>query len=166
MSIAYIGLGSNLDNPIEQLSQARSALDGLAGSHVMADSGMYESPAMTLPDDDEVQPDYLNAVVKLSTDLAPFTLLDALQAIETRQGRQRHKRWGARTLDLDILMYDDVQMNHERLIIPHPGMAERDFVLYPLQAIDKNINIPGLGALAVVIQHVAEHQLRFVGDFA
>lgn len=164
MSIAYIGLGSNLAEPREQLHRARHALAALPGTHVLADSGIFRSPAMTLPDSPP-QPDYLNAVVKLQTTLSPHDLLHALRDIELRQGRQRHTRWAARTLDLDILLYDDLQLHEADLTIPHPGLAQRDFVLYPLQAIDKNMNIPGLGALSRLITCLPPGQLEYLGRF-
>ncbi len=165
MSIAYIGLGSNLDNPVKQVKMARKALDDLSGCHMVADSGLFRSKSMTLPDDDEEQPDYINAVVKIETQYSPLQLLDKLQQIEHQQGRKRIKRWGARTLDMDILLYDDVQMSDEKLTIPHAGMAERDFVLYPLQAIDKNLVIPGLGALKSILENVPQDNLQYLGAF-
>lgn len=163
MSIAYIGLGSNLDNPRHQLELAMVALRALPHSQVLADSGLYQSRAMTLPGDDEPQPDYLNAVVKLETSLAPHALLDALQTIESHQGRVRDKRWGARSLDLDILMYDGLQYSDERLTLPHPGMAQRDFVLYPLQNIDNEIMIPGQGNLSQLIENITNHNIKYLG---
>ena len=166
MSIAYIGLGSNLDEPRQQLVTALAALRALPQSQVLADSGLFQSKAMTLADDDEPQPDYLNAVVKLETALAPLALLDALQSIESSQGRVRDRRWGARTLDLDILMYDELQYSDERLTLPHPGIAQRDFVLYPLQKIDNEITIPGQGNLNQLIENISNHNLQYLGAIA
>lgn len=163
MAVAYIGLGSNLQQPRQQLERARQALAELPDTRLLAESGVYRSPAMTLPDDAESQPDYLNAVIKLETGLAPHPLLQRLQAIETAQGRVRSRTWGPRTLDLDILMYDDLQLQDAQLTIPHPGIAERDFVLLPLSAIDENLVIPGLGPLSVLLADRADAAIEFLG---
>ena len=164
MSIAYIGLGSNLDNPLKQLREARRAMSDMPSSRLLADSGLFKSRAMILQGDDP-QPDYINAVIKLETDLQPHVLLKQLQAIESSQGRVRTKRWGARTLDLDILLYDDLHIHDEQLSIPHPGIAERDFVLYPLKAIDDNLQIPGKGALSELIQQLPASSIEYLGAF-
>lgn len=163
MAEVYIGLGSNLDDPVGQLRRAKRALAARADCHILTDSGLFRSPPMTLPEDDRPQPDYINAVIKLHTDLSPHGLLDVLQTIEQAQGRVRERTWGPRTLDLDILMYDDVQTVDERLIIPHPGIAERDFVLYPLSVIDENMHIPGLGALSDILSRRPESTLDYLG---
>ena len=165
MAVVYIGLGSNLARPDQQLLTARQALAALPDSRILADSGMFRSRAMTLPGDDQAQPDYLNAVVKLETDLQPLDLLRALQAIESAQGRVRERPWGPRTLDLDILLYDDLQMRNEQLSIPHPGIAERDFVLYPLRAIDEKLELPGLGPVADLIARLAASDIAYLGPF-
>ncbi len=141
MSRAWIGLGSNLEQPRRQLEQAFEALAGLAESELLARSSLYRSAPMGPAD----QPDYLNAVALLQTRLEPLALLDQLQAIENDQGRRRERRWGPRTLDLDLLLYDDLVMDHPRLRLPHPGMAERDFVLLPLLEIAGDLEIPGQG---------------------
>ncbi|MCW9014452.1 MAG: 2-amino-4-hydroxy-6-hydroxymethyldihydropteridine diphosphokinase [Gammaproteobacteria bacterium] len=165
MPVVYIGLGSNLDNPQQQLRSALKILVETPQLRILADSGLYQSRAMTLPGDETLQPDYINAVVQLETDLLPAQLLDTLQMIEDRQGRVRAERWGARTLDLDILLYDDLQMNSERLTIPHAGIAERDFVLYPLQKIDNTLNIPGRGPLSELVASVSDKNLQYLGEF-
>ena len=165
MAIVFIGMGSNLEQPRQQLSSALAALDCLPNTRLLADSGIYQSQAMTLADDREPQPDYLNAVVKLDTRLQPHELLDRLQDIETAQGRTREKRWGARTLDLDILMYDDMNIHDERLTLPHPGMAERDFVLYPLYKIEPTLEIPGLGKLTMLLGRVSNDKIHYLGAF-
>ncbi|MDH5485616.1 MAG: 2-amino-4-hydroxy-6-hydroxymethyldihydropteridine diphosphokinase [Gammaproteobacteria bacterium] len=165
MSVVYIGLGSNLDQPKRQLLQARERLARLPQTRLLKDSGLFQSRAMTLPGDDASQDDYINAVIKLETALSPHQLLDALQAIETEQGRQRLRRWGPRTLDLDILLYDDLQMDDERLTLPHAGIAERDFVLYPLQKIDNCLMIPGVGALDMLLAKISAQNIRYLGAF-
>lgn len=124
---AYIGLGSNLDAPAEQLGNALQALDRVASTRLVAASALYTSESL-LPG----QPRYTNAVAALDTSLAPLDLLDALQAIENEQGRVRKERWGPRTLDLDILLFGDHVIDVPRLQVPHYHMHARPFVLYPL----------------------------------
>ncbi len=128
MITAYIGLGSNLDDPLNQIEQAALELAALPGCQLLALSPRYRSAPMGPAD----QPDYINAVAALATQLEPLALLDALQAIEQQHGRQRLLRWGARTLDLDLLLYGEQTIDHPRLMVPHPGMLERAFVLVPL----------------------------------
>jgi len=128
MICAYIGLGANLDNPAGQLARAVVAINELPQCVIQTVSSVYRSPPMGPQD----QPDYLNAVLALMTGLTPTALLVALQGIENAQGRQRGERWGARTLDLDILLYGDQVVAEPQLQIPHPGLRQRDFVLQPL----------------------------------
>ncbi|WP_434595486.1 2-amino-4-hydroxy-6-hydroxymethyldihydropteridine diphosphokinase [Pseudomonas sp. R4-83] len=127
MERIYIGMGSNLADPAEQLRSAIAALGRLPRTRFIGVSAFYQSDSL-LPG----QPRYTNAVAALDTDLAPLTLLDALQAIENDQGRERLERWGPRTLDLDILLFGDRLINEPRLKVPHYQMQERAFVLYPL----------------------------------
>ncbi|WDY58704.1 2-amino-4-hydroxy-6-hydroxymethyldihydropteridine diphosphokinase [Pseudomonas sp. PSKL.D1] len=124
---AFIGLGSNLDEPAEQLRSALQALDQVSGSRLAAASALYTSESL-LPG----QPRYTNAVAALDTSLEPLALLDALQAIENDQGRVRMERWGPRTLDLDILLFGNQVIDVPRLQVPHYHMHARPFVLYPL----------------------------------
>lgn len=127
--IAYIGLGSNLDAPQEQLLQALANIHNDAQVSIQQCSHFYSSPPMGPKE----QPDYVNAVCKVTTSLAPIELLDALQAIEQKHGRKREgERWGPRTLDLDILLFNNLSMSNDRLTLPHYGMAQREFVLVPL----------------------------------
>lgn len=165
MATVYIGMGSNLDDPQQHMLQAKKSLQQLPQTRLLAHSGLYQSAAMTLPEDDEPQADYINAVVKLETQLTPHQLLDECQRIEHNQGRLRHKRWGARTLDLDILLYDTLQFEDERLSIPHPGIAERAFVLYPLSQLDKKLLIPGQGECDVLRQKIVDESIQYLGDF-
>jgi 2-amino-4-hydroxy-6-hydroxymethyldihydropteridine diphosphokinase len=166
MAIVYIGMGSNMNNPKQQLVQAKKSLQQLSQVQFLNCSDLFQSKAMTLPDDNQPQDDYINAVVKLNTQLTPHQLLDECQKIENKQGRVREKRWGARTLDLDVLLYDDLEMKDERLSIPHPGIAERDFVLYPLCQIDKNMMIPGQGECYTLKQKVSNENIQCLGVFA
>jgi 2-amino-4-hydroxy-6-hydroxymethyldihydropteridine diphosphokinase len=144
---AYIGLGSNLDDPVLHVKRACNELEQLPESHLLVCSSLYRSPPMGPAD----QPDYINAVAAIETTLAPHQLLAELQAIEQRHGRMRERRWGPRTLDLDLLIYADVTLSDETLTLPHPGLAERDFVLYPLQEIAPSLVVPGLGALDLLV---------------
>jgi len=125
---AYVALGSNLGDPLAQLQRAAAALAGLPGSRLLAFSAVYRSAAIGPGE----QPDYLNAAIRLATTLPPLALLDRMQAIETQQGRERRQRWGARTLDLDLLLYGDRAVDEPRLTVPHPRLAGRPFALYPL----------------------------------
>ena len=140
---AYIGLGSNLHDPLQQLTDAFAALSALPESQLSARSSLYGSKPMGPQD----QPDYVNAVACLHTTLEPLSLLHALQQIENQQGRVRQRRWGERTLDLDLLLYGDQLIELPELTVPHIGLAERDFVLYPLFEIAPELTIPQLGPL-------------------
>ncbi|AUM71830.1 2-amino-4-hydroxy-6-hydroxymethyldihydropteridine diphosphokinase [Pseudomonas fluorescens] len=127
MERIYIGMGSNLAEPAEQLRCAIQALAQLPETQLVGVSAFYQSDSL-LPG----QPRYTNAVAALDSHLAPLDLLDALQAIETGQGRERLERWGPRTLDLDILLFGDRLIDEPRLKVPHYHMQARAFVLYPL----------------------------------
>ncbi|MFC4700894.1 2-amino-4-hydroxy-6-hydroxymethyldihydropteridine diphosphokinase [Glaciecola siphonariae] len=126
---AYIGLGSNLASPSEQIKQALVELHAHHQICVQRCSHLYQSAPMGPKD----QPDYVNAVCRLTTSLAPLELLDILQDIEQNHGRERiGEKWGPRTLDLDMLMFNELRLQSERLILPHYGMSQREFVLVPL----------------------------------
>ena len=135
--VTYIGLGSNLGDSKVILTEAVHKLASLGDVKI---SKLYQSPPMGPQD----QPNYLNAVVQLSTDLAPLALLDELQRFEQESGRVRLRHWGERTLDLDLLIYAEEKIQHERLTVPHVGVMERDFVLIPLLDLDPNLHIDGI----------------------
>lgn len=138
--ISYIGIGSNQADPSKQALQAIEALKELANTKLLNHSSLYCSAPMGPQD----QPDYINAVAELDTQLSALELLDELQKIELSQGRVRKEnRWGPRTLDLDIILYGDQQINNTRLTIPHYGMKTREFVLYPLFEIAPELVLPG-----------------------
>ncbi len=146
MSEAYIGLGANLGQPIIQLQWAVKQLQQLHNSQVVAVSRLYGSkPALGSPNN---QPDYVNAAVLLNTTLAPTQLLAKLQALEYAAGRIRAERWGARSLDLDILLYDNQQINTPELIIPHLELVNRCFVVLPLLDINPTLTLPNSVKLA------------------
>jgi len=146
MALAYIGLGSNLSDTVagqelDSRAQLNLAIDSLsAHPHILVSkrSSFYQTPAIGPGE----QPNYINAVAQLDSQLAPLDLLDLLQSIENQQGRVRTVRWGARTLDLDILLYDQLIENSERLTVPHPRMHERGFVLAPLSEIAPDMCLP------------------------
>lgn len=144
MNKVFVGLGSNLDEPLLQLQRAIECIRETKNIELDNVSSFYRSAPMGPQD----QPDYINAVVELSTDLKAENFLDCLQEIENKQGRIRSERWGARTLDLDIILYGKEEINTERLTVPHYGMSERDFVLYPLSdLVDEDFEIPKVGKL-------------------
>lgn len=149
----YIGIGSNLENPIAQSRNARVQLDALPLTRVMAMSSLYGSEPMGPSE----QPPYVNAVALLKTRLEPIELLDHTQSIEDRAGRDRRtERWGARTLDLDILLFAERIITEDRLVVPHIGITDRSFVLLPLLEISPALIIPGKGP-AVDFLATAEH---------
>jgi 2-amino-4-hydroxy-6-hydroxymethyldihydropteridine diphosphokinase len=137
MAEVFIGLGSNMDGPHDQLDRALKSLSTSADIELVAVSDRYQTPPIG-----PSQPDYINAVAQLRTSLPPEALLDKLQSIEQQQDRVRTLRWGPRTVDLDILLYDNMLCDTERLTIPHPRMAERAFVLLPLADINRDLSLP------------------------
>lgn len=153
----YIALGANLSQPIEQLNNACQALLSIAEEASFSVSPYYRS----VPMGEVEQPDYVNAVAAFKTDLAPLALLDALQKIENEQGRLRTLRWGPRTLDLDLLLYGNEQINLPRLTVPHYGMKQRSFVLVPLFDLSPTLVLPDEVPLSSLITDalVAELQL-------
>jgi 2-amino-4-hydroxy-6-hydroxymethyldihydropteridine diphosphokinase len=154
---AYIGLGSNLENPCKQIQSARLAIKSLTFLKEQAFSSLYQSPPMGPPD----QPDYVNAVMAITTELPPIDLLRTLQTIENNHGRIRlGKRWSARTLDLDIVIYGDLVINTPELTIPHTGLTERPFVLHPLYEIAPQLIIPGKGRLVDLLANCPLAELK------
>lgn len=143
--LAYVGIGSNLHQPIEQVRGAIEALSELPHTHQESVSSLYLTP----PVGDTEQPDFCNAVACVKTALSVHDLFHALKAFEQRAGRKPvTRRWGPRVLDLDLLLFGDVQLQSENLTIPHARMHERAFVLVPLIEIAPDIVIPGLGPAA------------------
>lgn len=149
---AWIGLGSNLDGPVDQV---RAGLDGLAAlprTTLARASTLYRNPPMGPPE----QPDYINAVAELTTALTARELLRGLQAIEAQRGRERSgERWGPRPLDLDLLVYGDQQIAEPDLVVPHPGVPERVFVLYPLGELAPDLEIPGYERVAYLLEQLS-----------
>lgn len=140
----FIGLGSNLESPQQQINTAIQDIDSVDDVAVVNRSSLYKSPPMGPQD----QPDYINAVIEVETTLSAHDLLDSLQAIEQQHGRVRKRHWGERTLDLDILLYGQQLISDERLTVPHQGIAERAFVIYPLAEIAAELMVPEKGIVA------------------
>lgn len=138
MRRAYLGLGSNLGERLQHLRAAITALRETEGVSLVGVSSVYSSEPVGIGE----QPEFLNAVVVLDTDLEPRRLLALAQEIEVREGRRRKERWGPRTLDVDILLYDDMKMDDPALTIPHPRLAERRFVLEPLCEVAPEATLP------------------------
>lgn len=154
MTVAFVGLGSNLADPEAQVRSALIELDTLQHSRCLGHSSLYRSAPLLLadaspdaPENPFPQPDYINAVVALDTGLNAQQLLAALQDLEHQHQRVRAERWGPRTLDLDLLLFGDERIDTPELTVPHPGLYERNFVLYPLaELVTKlsfEVQIPG-----------------------
>ena len=156
----YVGLGSNLGEPRNNIGLAVAALKQLAATRYIADSGLFLSRPMGPQD----QPDYLNAVAKLETRLSPQDLLAALQQIETDLGRVRERHWGPRVIDLDILLFGVHSIDEPQLQVPHAGIAVREFVLYPLHKLEPDLVIPVHGKLSSLLEQCPQNGLQFVGD--
>ena len=152
----YVALGANLSQPIEQLNNACQALLSLAANNSFDVSPYYRS----VPMGEVEQPDYVNAVAGFKTALEPIALLDALQKIENEQGRVRTLRWGPRTLDLDLLLYGDQQIDLPRLTVPHYGMKQRSFVLVPLFDLAPNLVLPDQTSLQQLVTKALTAELQ------
>jgi 2-amino-4-hydroxy-6-hydroxymethyldihydropteridine diphosphokinase len=141
MTVAYVGLGANIGEPRRQLQTALQEMRALPKTRITRTSGFYRSAPVGHID----QPEFLNAVAELDTDLPPGALLENLQKIEESHGRERPFAGAPRTLDLDLLLYGDATIASARLTVPHPRMHERAFVLKPLLELDSAISVPGKG---------------------
>lgn len=154
--IVYVGLGSNLADPVVQVVRALAALDALPQTRLLKASSLYRSAPVGYLE----QPDFINAVAQVETGLSPRALLDALLALELECGRTREFQNAPRTLDLDVLMYDDLVHHEHGLTVPHPQMHLRAFVLQPLLEIAPDCVIPGVGAVADAMVACAGQQLE------
>lgn len=157
---AWIGLGSNLDAPRRHVETALAELDQLPLCHCLRHSRLYRSAPVGPAD----QPDFINAVALVATRLSPLALLDQLQALEQRHGRERGRRWGPRTLDLDLLLFDDRQLALPRLTLPHPELANRAFVLRPLAELAPQLRLPDGRNIASLASAVAADDLQPIED--
>jgi 2-amino-4-hydroxy-6-hydroxymethyldihydropteridine diphosphokinase len=154
--VAFIGLGSNLADPVAQVSHALEALGRLPHTRLTRHSSLYRSAPVGYL----AQPDFINAVARLETELAPHALLDALLALELECGRTREFSNAPRTLDLDVLLYDDLQHHEHGLTVPHPQMHLRAFVLQPLLEIAPDCVIPGIGSARDAAKACEDQQLE------
>lgn len=158
-AIAYIGIGSNLEDPLHQVQHSIANLDTIPWTKFVSSSSLYLSEPL-LAEGAADQPDYVNAVVKVETGLDPWSLLEELHHLEALSGRVRSERWAPRTLDLDILLYDDRIIDSPDLTVPHPGLYERNFVLYPLAEIDPDLVIPGSGEIGGLLARCPRGSLK------
>jgi len=148
---AYVGIGSNLDEPATQIRKAFASLQALPDSGFARCSPLYRSAPMGPSD----QPDFVNAAAVILTRLEPHDLLRRLQAIENARGRRRDTaRWGPRVLDLDLLVLGSLVVDEPDLRIPHPGIAERNFVLFPLADLAPNLHVPGRGSVQKLLAEI------------
>lgn len=154
--IAFIGLGSNLQEPLGQLDRAFIAIANLPGTRLLRKSSLYRSAPVGCVD----QPDFINAVAQIETALSPQSLLQSLLQIEHLHGRERSFRNAPRTLDLDVLLYDDLRLHEHGLTIPHPQMHLRAFVLQPLLEIAADMVIPGVGRADQALAKCADQVLE------
>lgn len=149
LALAFVALGSNLDEPQRQVREALSALDAHPAITLLAASPLYRSEPMGPQD----QPAYVNAVAMTGTDLSPHALLAGLQGIEAAAGRTRTgRRWGPRPLDLDLLLHGELELSDDTLTLPHPGLAQRAFVACPLADIAPGLRLPGRGSVAALAE--------------
>jgi len=148
---AWLGLGANLQQPVLQLKEALKRLGQTVGIEVSQVSSFYRTP----PWGDEQQDDFVNAVVQIETSLEPLNLLQSMQAIENVMGRQRSgSRWGPRLIDVDLLLFGNQTVNETALLVPHPHMHERAFVLLPLAELDEELDIPGHGMVGSLLSRL------------
>jgi 2-amino-4-hydroxy-6-hydroxymethyldihydropteridine diphosphokinase len=156
LSTAYIGIGSNLDRPSERVNAAFEALTRLPATRLVKRSSLYRSE----PQGHREQPDFVNAVAALESELSAASLLKELHDIEARAGRERSFANAPRTLDLDLLLYGDACIEEPGLIVPHPRMHQRAFVLVPLLEIAPSVSIPGLGPASAYVPGTAGQKLQ------
>ncbi len=159
-SLAYLSLGSNQGDSQRLLADAVAGLDVLLGCRVVARSSLYRTAPVGFTD----QPDFLNQVIAVRTSLTPHQLLDATQRMERDAGRDRTVRWGPRTLDIDLLWYDGLRIQDERLEIPHPRVEERRFVLEPLAELAPGLILPSGRAVGEALQTVRGQAVERAGE--
>ncbi len=153
MTLCYLGLGSNLSSPIRQLRQAAKELKTLPKTYITKISSIFFSKPWGILS----QPPFYNMVIEINTTLPPTTLLKYCQSIELKHNRARKKHWGPRTLDIDILLYGNVELNINDLIIPHKEMVNRDFVLAPLLEISPKAQLPNGEDLSSYLKNCEKH---------
>ncbi|MBU4174542.1 MAG: 2-amino-4-hydroxy-6-hydroxymethyldihydropteridine diphosphokinase [Actinobacteria bacterium] len=154
MSTVYLGVGSNQGDRLVFLRAAVECLEEEDGVTVVATSSVYRSEPVGLTD----QPEFLNAVVVVDSTLSPRGLLELARRIEDSNGRRRRQRWGPRTLDVDILLIDGVEVDEPDLTVPHPGLTERRFVLEPMLEVDPDVSLPDGTPLREVLDGIGGGQ--------
>lgn len=160
---AYVAVGSNLDNPISQVKSAIRALHEIPKSHIIRISSLYQSEP--LPSEEPNQSDFINAIVLLETCLHAHDLLTELERIEAEHGRTRTtRRWGPRTLDLDLILFDNLSINTPRLIVPHPEFQKRSFVLVPLYEVTPDMILPSGIKLTDLIDQLPKSELSKISE--
>jgi 2-amino-4-hydroxy-6-hydroxymethyldihydropteridine diphosphokinase len=157
---AFFGLGSNLGDRAENIKEALRRLDEIPGIEIEKTSSMYETEPVGLVE----QPDFINAVAEGKTSLSPEDLLKAVMQVEKGMGRVRTLRWGPRIIDIDILIYDDVSVNTPELVIPHPRMQERAFVMIPLCEIAPDLKLDGGRGIKEIIESLGKQTVRKIGQ--
>ena len=159
MTLAYVGIGSNLENPREQVKQAFDELGNIPRTRLTRKSSLYRSDPMGHAD----QPEFVNAVAELDSTLSPLEILRQLKQIENLHGRERSFPNAPRTLDLDLLLFEKRIFRHSDLTLPHPRMHERAFVLKPLLEIAPDAFIPGIGLAKTSLEKISLQKAERIG---
>ena len=151
MNQVYLGIGSNKNHPYFRINTVLKQINRIKSTNIVKKSSLY----VTRPLGPKAQPDFINSVIEIRTNLKPIELLDELQNLEKLHNRKRTKRWGPRSMDIDILIYNNLIMNTDKLVIPHPGLEYRDFVLIPLYEITSyRYEIPKYGKITTLIKNL------------
>ena len=151
MNQVYLGIGSNKNHPYFRINTVLKQINRLTSTNIVKKSSLY----VTKPLGPQAQPNFINSVIEIRTNLEPIELLDELQNLERLHNRKKTKRWGPRSMDIDILIYNNLIMNTDKLVIPHPGLEYRDFVLIPLHEITSyRYEIPKYGKIITLIKNL------------
>lgn len=158
MHIAYLSLGSNLNNPLEQVKMAIKEIENIPDIQLLKQSSLYKTPPIG-----PKQPDFINAAIKIATTLSAEDLLTKMQSIEASHHRERLIHWGPRTLDIDLILFDEENILTERLTVPHPFMQERAFVLVPILEIEPKLITPQHGDLQAILETLDDrHDIKII----
>jgi 2-amino-4-hydroxy-6-hydroxymethyldihydropteridine diphosphokinase len=148
----YLGIGSNKNHPYFRINTVLKQINRIKSTNIVKKSSLY----ITKPLGPQAQPDFINSVIEIRTNLEPLKLLHELQNLERLHNRKKTKRWGPRSMDIDILIYNNIIMNTDKLVIPHPGLEYRDFVLMPLYEITSyRFEIPKYGKIITLIKNLS-----------
>ena len=151
MNQVYLGIGSNKNHPYFRINTVLKQINRIKSTNIVKKSSLY----VTKPLGPQAQPDFINSVIEIRTNLEPLKLLHELQNLERLHNRKKTKRWGPRSMDIDILIYNNLIMNTDKLVIPHPGLEYRDFVLIPLYEITSyRYEIPKYGKITTLIKNL------------